>query len=205
MTGGLPRGWARLQAPRNARTPGGVALEGATIRAAGIDSAACLLVATAAAQFEGVHDIDRAGELGAGRAALHAEPPGNSESAVRGGENGAPYMRNVLATAAARRLEAGSLVASVVGNDARELTRQLEVVDPRQRQVAELQDMGFSKPAAEAALALSGNSLEAAVGWLLDPGNSEWLAHVQVGAAGVSGSTELAGRIRVGVGADFAA
>ncbi len=78
-------------------------------------------------------------------------------------------------------------------------------VDPQQRQVAELQDMGFSKPAAEVALALSGNSLEAAVGWLLDPGNSEWLAHVQVGAAGVSGSTELAGRIRVGVGADFAA
>ena len=57
----------------------------------------------------------------------------------------------------------------------------------RSRQVAELAAMGFSREAAKAALAVSGDSMEAAVGWLLDPANWDWLA--QCASAGVSSCT----------------
>ena len=235
------------QGSGNEQVPEGVSVDSETLRATGVAASQAARPPAPTATMPGIHHNNPAGETEANPVAMQAAPSDyiGLVAAVHGSDSdiSAPPMRDVLAAAAARRLECGCAKvpggvdsaqsasvarvgaagppeavewaldpgprqiskqedmrlpnpaagppASVQQPPAQAAQRRSETPplaqpanrpdgDPRLRKIAELEDMGFPRPAAEAALALSGDSLEAAVGWLLDQRDAEWLAPAEL-------------------------
>jgi hypothetical protein len=233
------------QGSGNEQVPEGVSVDSETLRATGVAASQAARPPAPTATMPGIHHNNPAGETEANPAAMQAAPFDyiGLVAAVHGSDISAPPMRDVLAAAAARRLEGGcakvpggvdsaqsasvarvgaarppEAVERALDPGLRQISKQEDMRspnpaagppasvqqpaakaaqrrsetpppaqpanspdgDPRLRKIAELEDMGFPRPAAEAALALSDDSLEAAVGWLLDQRDAEWLAPAEL-------------------------